>query len=541
MDWKTIKDLGGSPVVLVIIDGFGYSVKDLGNAILHAKTPTLDHMGSNYAFTLLGAAAGAVGLPPGQQGNSEVGHLNIGAGRIVYQDIVRIDLSIEDGSFFRNKILVEAIETAKTNGSKLHLMGLVSDGGVHSHINHLKALLQLAKQHDLDRVYVHAFMDGRDTSPTAGAGYIHDLQTYMASLGVGKLATIVGRYYAMDRDKRWDRTEKAYDLLVLGKGAGTHDPVKELENRYLSDKETDEFLSPILVNDQGLIEDGDVVIFFNFRSDRARQLTRALAIKDVPFDLKKDLSNLLFVTMTQYDHSFDLPVAFPPEKPSNTLSEVVFQHFYRQFHTAETEKYAHVTFFFNGGKEEPVPGEERRLVPSPKVATYDLQPEMSTPQIAEEVVKAIEAEKFAFILCNIAAPDMVGHTGVFDATVIAVEATDNAINRIKEACEKHGYQLLVTADHGNAEMLRTEEGKPHTAHTTNPVPLFTLLPRDRLLKPGILGNVAPTILYLMGLQIPSEMIEPLFIVQEAISKNPADEMDQILETRDAWIRFRAIK
>ncbi len=538
MDWKTIRDLGGSPVVLIIVDGFGYSEKDLGNAILHARTPTLDQMGSNFAFTLLGAAARAVGLPPGQQGNSEVGHLNIGAGRIVYQDIVRIDLAIEDGSFFKNEVLVKAIEAAKKRGSKLHLMGLVSNGGVHSHINHLKALLQLAKQRGLEKVYVHAFMDGRDTSPTAGAGYIHDLQSYMSSMGVGKIATIVGRYYAMDRDKRWDRTEKAYDLLVLGKGAETNDPVKELENRYRSGKETDEFLTPILVDKQGLIEDGDVAIFFNFRSDRARQLTRALAIKNVPFDLKKDLSNLLFVTMTQYDRTFELPVAFPPVKPNNTLSEVISQQLFRQFHTAETEKYAHVTFFFNGGKEEPVPGEERKLVPSPKVATYDLQPEMSTFEIADEVINAIEKEEFAFILCNIAAPDMVGHTGVFDATVIAVEATDKAIGKIRNACKAHGYQLLVTADHGNAEMLQTEKGKPHTAHTTNPVPLFTLLPRNTLLRPGILGNVAPTILQLMGLQIPLEMIEPLFVAKEAITSNPSNELDQILQAREAWVRFR---
>ncbi len=538
MKWKTIRDLGGSPVVLVVIDGFGYSEKDLGNAILHAKTPTLDQMGSQFAFTLLGAAAGSVGLPPGQQGNSEVGHLNIGAGRIIYQDIVRIDLSIEDGSFFKNDVLVKAVNEAKKRGSKLHLLGLVSDGGVHSHINHLKALLHLAKQHGLEKVYVHAFMDGRDTSPTAGAGYIHDLQTYMSSIGVGKIATIIGRYYAMDRDKRWDRTEKAYDLLVLGKGVKTDDPVKELENRYLSGEETDEFLTPILVDEQGIIENGDVAIFFNFRSDRARQLTRALAIRNVPFKLKKDLSNLLFITMTQYDRTFDLPVAFPPVKPNNTLSEVISHELFRQFHTAETEKYAHVTFFFNGGMEEPVSGEDRKLIPSPKVATYDLQPEMSTPEIADEVVMAIKKEEYAFILCNIAAPDMVGHTGVFEATVRAVEAADRAIKKIKLTCEAHNYQLLVTADHGNAEMLRTEDGKPHTAHTTNPVPLFTLLPRDTLLKPGILGNVAPTILQLMGLQIPPEMIEPLFIAKEATTSNPSEEMEQILYTREAWIRFR---
>ncbi len=533
MKWKSVADLPGKPVVLMIIDGMGFSLKDYDNAVLHAKTPNLDYLGENYSFTLLQAACGGVGLPPGQQGNSEVGHMNLGAGRIVYQDIVRIDLAIEDGSFFENPVLKNAMLEAKKRGSKLHLIGLVSDGGVHSHINHLKALLRMANKLGVDKVYVHAFTDGRDTSPTAGAGYIHDLINFMKTLGTGKLATIVGRYYAMDRDQRWDRTEKAYDLLVLGKGKYTDDPVREMMERYASGKETDEFLTPILVDKNGIIEDNDVIIFFNFRADRARQLTRAIALKDAPFDLKKDLSNIYFVTMTEYDADFNLPVAFPPEQPENTLPDVVSKNGFKQFHTAETEKYAHVTFFFNGGREEPVPGEDRLMIPSPKVATYDLKPEMSTFEIADAVVEAINKKQYAFILCNIAAPDMVGHTGKLKETVIAVESADKAVGMMYNAAKKNGYILIVTSDHGNSEQLKTPDGKPHTAHTTNPVPFFITI-KDAKLKKGILGNVAPTVLEVMGLEKPKEMIESLFI-------NPNEDLSSLELPEHSWHEIIKLK
>ena len=536
MNWKSISEVPGKPVVLVIIDGFGFSLNDYDNAVLHAKTPNIDYLATHYPFTLLNAAGKGVGLPPGQQGNSEVGHLNLGAGRIVYQDIVRIDLAIEDGSFFENPVLKNAMLEAKKRGKKLHLLGLVSDGGVHSHINHLKALLRMANKLGLDKVYVHAFTDGRDTSPTAGAKYIQDLINYMKTLGTGSLATIVGRYYAMDRDKRWDRTEKAYDLLVLGKGKKVDDPIKEMTDRYTAGVETDEFLTPILVDSEGLIENGDVVIFFNFRADRARQLTRAIGLRDVPFDLKKDLSNVYFVTMTQYDADFDLPVAFPPEQPKNTLPETISKNRFRQFHTAETEKYAHVTFFFNGGREDPVPGEDRIMIPSPKVATYDLKPEMSTFEVSETVVKAINKKEYAFILCNIAAPDMVGHSGKLKETIIAVESADKAVGQIYEASMKNGYVLIVTADHGNSEQLKTPDGKPHTAHTTNPVPFMITLPKETtMLKKGILGNVAPTILEVMSLEKPPEMIESLFISSKNLTEQelPEHHWDEIVKLKKA--------
>ncbi len=498
------------------MDGWGWREEKEGNAILLAGTPNLDALRENYPFTLLKASGEAVGLPEGQMGNSEVGHLNIGAGRIVYQDLTRINLAIKDGSFFENPVLKEAFKRAKETGGKVHLLGLVSDGGVHSHIEHLYALLEFAKREGLcDRTYVHAFTDGRDTPPTSGLKYIRALLAKMAELSCGKIASISGRYYAMDRDKRWERTALAYEALVLGKGLKAPDPVKAIEEAYARG-ETDEFIKPTVIVSNGkpvaTIDDGDVVIFFNFRADRARQLTRALTdpnFKEFPREKFPKLA--YFVCMTLYDETFDLPVAFPPVHLKNIWGEVVSKAGLYQFRIAETEKYAHVTYFFNGGEEKPFPLEERKLIPSPRdVPTYDLKPEMSAYEVTEEVISRIKTGKYRFIVMNYANGDMVGHTGVLEAAIKAVKVVDECVGKVLEAWRKYTDRApaIVTADHGNCEMMiDPETGEPFTAHTANPVPFYLVDDRFKgaSLEKGILADIAPTGLYLMGLEIPQEM------------------------------------
>jgi 2,3-bisphosphoglycerate-independent phosphoglycerate mutase len=499
-------------ILLLVMDGFGINQKKEGNAIALANKPNLDRLFANYPHTVLGASGLDVGLPEGQMGNSEVGHLNFGAGRIVYQEITRIDKAIKDGSFFENKVLLEAMNKAKENNSALHLMGLVSDGGVHSSLNHLYALLRLAKDKGVKELYLHAFMDGRDTSPTAGKEYIKQLLEKFREYGIGSLSTIVGRYYAMDRDKRWERVEKAYRAMVYGEGKLTSDPVRAVEESY-QEEVTDEFIKPIVVSESGnplsgRIKENDVGIFFNFRADRARELSYVLSEKDFKeFDRGNNLT-IHLVNMTQYDEKLKTPVAFPPNKLKNILPEVLSKRDLKQLRIAETEKYAHVTFFFNGGEETPFEGEDRILVHSPKVPTYDLKPEMSAYEVTDKVVPAIESKKYDFILLNYANPDMVGHTGILEAAIKAIEAVDTCVGRVVVAVKKAGGIAMVTADHGNAEMMVDyDNGEPFTAHTTDLVPF--ILVKDgfngKLRPRGILADVAPTILYLTGIPKPSEM------------------------------------
>ncbi len=509
-----MKDL--RPLLLIIMDGWGWREEKEGNAILLAGTPHLDALKEAYPFTLLRASGEAVGLPEGQMGNSEVGHLNIGAGRIVYQDLTRINLAIRDGSFFKNPVLKEAFSRAKETGGKIHLLGLVSDGGVHSHIEHLFALLEFAKREGLcERTFVHAFTDGRDTPPKSGLSYLETLLAKMKELSCGAVATVSGRYYAMDRDKRWERTALAYEALVLGRGLTAKDPLAAVREAYARG-ETDEFIKPTVIVKDGrpvaTIDDGDVVIFFNFRADRARQLTRALTdpeFKEFPREKFPKLA--YFVCMTLYDETFSLPVAFPPEHLKNIWGEWVSKAGLFQFRTAETEKYAHVTYFFNGGEEKPFPREERKLIPSPRdVPTYDLKPEMSAYEVTEEVISRIKSGRYQFIVMNYANGDMVGHTGVLPAAIKAVKVVDECVGRVIAAWRKYtdGAPAIVTADHGNCElMVDPETGGPFTAHTANPVPFYLVDDRFKgaRLKEGILGDIAPTGLYLMGLEIPAEM------------------------------------
>ncbi len=498
------------------MDGWGWREEKEGNAIRLAGTPNLDALKASYPFTLLKASGEAVGLPEGQMGNSEVGHLNIGAGRIVYQDLTRINLAIKDGAFFKNPVLKKAFQMAHKSGGKIHLLGLVSDGGVHSHIEHIYALLEFAKKEGLcERTFVHAFTDGRDTPPTSGIEYIKALLEKMSQLSCGKIATVSGRYYAMDRDKRWERTALAYKALVLGKGLYASDALEAVKKAY-ERGETDEFIKPTVILSEGkpvaTIDDGDVVIFFNFRADRARQLTRALTDPDFKeFPREKFPHLAYFVCMTLYDETFDLPIAFPPEHLKNIWGEVVSKTGLYQFRTAETEKYAHVTYFFNGGEETPFPREERKLVPSPRdVPTYDLKPEMSAYEVTDEVIARIKSGKYHFIVMNYANGDMVGHTGVLEAAIKAVKVVDECVGRVISAWRKYtnGAPAIVTADHGNCEMMiDPETGEPFTAHTANPVPFYLIDDRfkNSPLQEGILGDIAPTGLYLMGIDIPEEM------------------------------------
>ncbi len=507
------------PAMLVIMDGWGWREETEGNAIRLARTPFIDRIQKDYPFTLLKASGESVGLPEGQMGNSEVGHLNLGAGRIVYQELTRIDKAIRDGTFQENSVLRKAMESVLGSGRSLHLLGLVSDGGVHSQLGHLFALLRLARDLGVENVYLHAFLDGRDTLPTSGVRYLAQVQDEMSRLKCGKIASILGRYYAMDRDKRWDRVRIAYEALVRGEGIQEQDPVRALENAY-ERGETDEFVRPVVLEgDSGdvlpRINDGDAVIFFNFRADRARQLTRAFTEPAFSrFETGKRPGLATFVTMTQYDETFDLPVAFPPQRLERILGEVVSLAGLGQFRIAETEKYAHVTYFFNGGEETPFPGEDRLLVPSPRdVPTYDFKPEMSAFQVADALVKRIETAQDALVVVNFANGDMVGHTGILKAAIAACEAVDACVGRVVEAWRKKGGAALVTADHGNAEVMIAPDGGPATAHTTNPVPLYFVddLRKTATLGRGILADVAPTLLEVMGLPIPAEMTgRPLF-------------------------------
>lgn len=494
--------------MLMILDGFGINENEKGNAVKLAKTPVLDKLMKQNPTTVIKTSGLDVGLPEGQMGNSEVGHTNIGAGRIVYQELTRITKSIEDGDFFSNPELVAAIENCKKNHTKLHIMGLLSDGGVHSHIRHLYGLLELAKRKDFEDVYVHCFLDGRDTPPASGEGYIAELEKKMQEKGVGKIATISGRYYAMDRDNRWDRVEKAYKALVKGEGIKANSAIAGIEESY--QKEVfDEFVEPtVICNDENpiaIIAKNDSVIFFNYRKDRAREITRSLVDKE--FDkFEREYFPLYYVCFTTYDATIEnVHIAFKEQELKNTYGEVIAKNGLKQLRIAETEKYAHVTFFFNGGEEKQYPGEDRILVPSPKVATYDLQPEMSAIEVTDKVVEAIESKKYDTIILNYANPDMVGHTGVLEAAIKAIETIDECVGRVVKAVEDVNGVLLITADHGNSEqMIDYATGEPHTAHTTNPVPLI-LVGKDAKLKEGRLADLAPTMLDILGIEKPEEM------------------------------------
>ena len=504
--------------MLMILDGFGMNNNAEGNSIKIANTPNIDNLMKKNPTTEIHTSGLDVGLPEGQMGNSEVGHTNIGAGRIVYQELTRITKEIEEGDFFSNPELVKAIENCKEHGTKLHIMGLLSDGGVHSHNRHLYALLELAKRKDFEDVYVHCFLDGRDTPPASAENYLAELEKKMAEKGVGKIASISGRYYSMDRDKRWERVEKSYQALVNGIGEKETSSIIAIEKSY--QKEVfDEFVEPTLIcnNDEPIatIQKNDSVIFFNFRPDRAREITRTLV--DPNFDgFKRDYFPVYFVCFTQYDATLpNVHIAFKPTTLENTFGEYISKKGLTQLRIAETEKYAHVTFFFNGGEEKQYPGEDRILVPSPKVATYDLKPEMSAKEVTEKVIEAIQSQKYNCIILNYANPDMVGHTGNLEATVKAIETIDDCVGKVVEEVNKVQGVLLITADHGNAEqMIDYATGEPHTAHTTNPVPFILVGKEDAKLKPGRLADLAPTMLDIMGLEKPKEMTGESIIVKE---------------------------
>ncbi|MBW2201480.1 MAG: 2,3-bisphosphoglycerate-independent phosphoglycerate mutase [Deltaproteobacteria bacterium] len=501
------------PCILIILDGWGISPIREGNAILQARTPFLDKLTDEYPRTHLRCCGDAVGLPEGIMGNSEVGHLNIGAGRIVYQDLLKIDMAIKDGQFFKNDVLNSVMSKVKANDSTLHLMGLVSDGGVHSQFTHILALMNMAREKGLKGVNIHAILDGRDTPPDSGVKYLVRLQEYISTYKFGTIATVCGRYYAMDRDNRWDRVKKAYRLYTCGEGNRAKDPVEAVKKAYLRD-EMDEFVLPIAItngdsNPSGTVQDNDGIIFFNFRADRARELTWAFTDPTFEF-FKRDPHPVVceFVCMTVYDEKLPLPVAFPSVHMEGILGEVISAKGLRQLRIAETEKYAHVTYFFNGGEEQPFALEDRCLIPSPKdVQTYDLKPEMSAFEVTEEVISRIQSNKYDLIVLNFANMDMVGHTGVLDAAIKACEAVDRCVEKVITAIKLHNGVALITADHGNAEKMIENNGKIHTAHSTNPVP-FILVDDARKtakLSAGILGDIAPTILHIMGIDKPAQM------------------------------------
>ena len=498
-------------VMLMILDGYGISEAEEGNSVKSANTPNINEIMKLNPSTIIHTSGLDVGLPEGQMGNSEVGHTNLGAGRIVYQDLAKITKSIEDGDFFSIPEFVEAIENCKRNNTKLHIMGLLSDGGVHSHIRHLIGLLELAKRKDFEDVYVHCFLDGRDTPPASAEGYISMLEEKMKEKGVGKIATITGRFYAMDRDKRWERVEKAYRALVHGEGEKFSSATVAIEDSY--QKEVfDEFVKPTIIcnsNNEPVakIGENDSIIFFNFRPDRAREITRTIVDPDFDGFKREKFFNTYFVCFTNYDETMpNVNIAFRKEELKNTLGEIIGNLGMKQLRIAETEKYAHVTFFFNGGEEKQYPGEDRILVPSPKVETYDLKPEMSALEVTDKVVEAIESEKYNCIILNYANPDMVGHTGNIEASIKALETLDGCVKRVIEAVEKVNGIALITADHGNAEqMINLKTGEPHTAHTTNPVPLVMVGNSNVKLKEGRLADIAPTILDLLNVEKPVEM------------------------------------
>ena len=509
------------PTVLMILDGYGLNDRVEGNAVKEANTPVMDQLMAECPYVKGLASGMAVGLPEGQMGNSEVGHLNMGAGRIVYQELTRITKEIQDGDFFKNEALLHAVKNAKDNGTALHLFGLLSDGGVHSHITHLFGLLELAKREGLENVYVHCFLDGRDTPPQSGKGYVQELTDKLAELGVGKIATVMGRYYAMDRDNRWDRVERAYNALTKGMGIPAESGVAAVQNSYNNGK-NDEFVEPAVVMENGkpvaTIEDGDSVIFFNFRPDRAREITRAFCCDDFTGFAREKRIQTTYVCFTDYDETIpNKEVAFHKVAITNTFGEFLAAHGLKQARIAETEKYAHVTFFFNGGVEEPNEGEDRILVKSPKVASYDLKPEMSAPEVCEKLVDAIKSQKYDVIIINFANPDMVGHTGVEKAAIAAVETVDSCVGKAVAAIKEVNGQMFICADHGNAEQLIDyETGAPFTAHTTNPVPfiLVNADPSYTLREGGCLADIAPTLIELMGMEQPKEMTGKSLLIKK---------------------------
>jgi len=507
--------MNNKKVILIIMDGWGLGKVASADAIQHAKTPFVSSLYKKYPNTILTTCGEVVGLPEGQMGNSEVGHLNLGAGRIVYQELQRINVAVRDGSFAKNEVLVKAIRLAKKNQKPLHLIGLVSDGGVHSHINHLKAIVDACKDEKLSDVFIHAFTDGRDTDPKSGLGFIKDLQSHLNET-VGKIASVSGRYYAMDRDKRWERVKMAYDALVNGAGEKATDAVQAIENSYKKNI-TDEFIKPCVIVDEAQqplakIQDGDVVICFNFRTDRCREITQVLTQIDLPdFGMKK--LSLDYTTMTEYDHSYkNIHVVFSNDNLNNTLGEILEKHHLKQIRIAETEKYPHVTFFFSGGREIPFEGEKRILIPSPKVATYDLKPEMSAYEVTDALLPEIKNKTADFICLNYANADMVGHTGVWEAAIKAVETVDSCVEKVVTAGLENGYASFVTADHGNSDYMINEDGTPNTAHTLNPVPFFIIDNEWKgKIRPGKLGDIAPTILTMMDIELPKEMTGEILI------------------------------
>lgn len=499
------------PIVLIILDGFGHSEEIEGNAIAAAHKPAWDRLLQEHPHTLIRGSGAEVGLPADQMGNSEVGHLNLGAGRVVYQEYTRVDRSIKTGSFFTNDTLVESVAIAKNNKKAVHILGLLSSGGVHSHELHIHAMCQLAVQQGVENVYLHAFLDGRDTAPKSARESILAMEAKFSEIGGGQFASVIGRFYAMDRDHRWPRIQSAYDLITGGEAEFQADSaVTALENAYARE-ETDEFVKATAIISEGKqavhIEDGDVVIFMNYRSDRARQITRPFIEADFDaFERKYKPKLGCFTSLTEYHSDYDIPVAYPAERLTNVFGDYISQLGMRQLRIAETEKYAHITFFFNGGREEPFEFEDRLLIPSPNVATYDQQPEMNAIELTDNLVAAIEGGKYDVIICNYANPDMVGHSGNFNAAVKAIETIDDCLARLLISIKKAGGEMLITADHGNAEMMFNKEtGQPHTAHTTNPVPFVYIGRAAKMQNTGALSDVAPTMLYLMGIEQPSEM------------------------------------
>jgi 2,3-bisphosphoglycerate-independent phosphoglycerate mutase len=499
--------------ILMILDGWGITQDPKVSAIAQANTPFIDSLYKEYPHATLRTDSAHVGLPDGQMGNSEVGHMNLGAGRIVYQDLAKINKAIKDDTLKEEKVLVEALAFAKANSKKVHFLGLLSDGGVHAHIKHLKALLDVASDHELEEVFIHAFTDGRDVDPKSGVGHVEDLMNYISGTNA-QLASVTGRYFAMDRDQRWERVKKAYDVIVHGMGLPTHDPVAAIKENYKNGV-TDEFIEPIVVlngtEPAGLVQEGDVVIFFNYRTDRGRELTQMLSQKDF-HEQNTHALDLYYVTMTKYDESYkNIKIIFEKDNLKNTLGEVLSAAGKKQIRIAETEKYPHVTFFFNGGQEEPFHGETRLMCNSPKVATYDLQPEMSIDCVSSSIIPEINKKAADFICLNFANPDMVGHTGSMEAAVKACEAVDAAANEVITAAIENDYTVIVIADHGNCEVMFNPDGSVNTAHTTNPVPIIIVDKDIKAVKDGILGDIAPTVLKLIGVQQPSEMTQKSLI------------------------------
>ena len=505
-----------SKVALIILDGYGIGNQDENNAIWMAKTPVMDKLMAECPNTKLSASGLDVGLPDGQMGNSEVGHMNIGGGRVVFQPLPRITKAIEDGVFFRNEAYIAAMDAAKTERKALHILGLLSDGGVHSHIKHIEACVKMAKERGLEKVFLHCFLDGRDVPPTSGAGYVRQLDDFCKKLGCGKIATIQGRFYGMDRDKRWDRVEAGYNAITLGEGVQDSDPVHSVEASY-GEGITDEFVKPVVCAPEGVVNEGDSVIFMNFRPDRAREMTYALSQTDFDgFVRRKVVCPLNYVCTARYDEKLaDLPVAFPPVELKNTLGEIASEHGLKQLRIAETEKYAHVTFFFNGGTETQYEGEDRCLIPSPKeFPTYDLIPQMSALKVKDELIARMKSGVYDMVICNFANCDMVGHTGVMSAAITAVETVDACLGEIIRVAEETGFRLLITADHGNADRMVEADGSTNTAHTTNLVPLVLVGEQVPLRPLGKLADLAPTMLEMMGIAQPAEMTGESLIVKE---------------------------